>query len=401
MNDIRPPQRPVSHPEPRRQPVPINSSVNDRTSEITELPVIARPDEPTPKRRSWRKRIMISLLALLTLCVVGIIGVFIWYLQALQPVDGSSNQSQRITIEGGLGPAAIADLLEEEEVIRSSTAFEWYVRLEGVQNSLQAGTFTLGAHMPVSEVVAHLLNGKADTFSITFFPGATLRDTTNKPEAQKTDVATMLMRAGYESDEIEVALHKTYNHPVFVTKPTSADIEGYVYGETYEFSSSSSVEDILVRTFDELYSVIQEYDLVAAFKERGLSLYEGLTLASIVQRELPEGDDQKTIAGVFYNRLEQGMPLGADPTYQYASDKAGVPRDPAIDSPYNTRRNVGLPPGPIAAAGELALLATAQPNETDYLYFLSGDDDTMRYGRDQAEHEANIQRYCQSKCQIL
>jgi UPF0755 protein len=107
------------------------------------------------------------------------------------------------------------------------------------------------------------------------------------------------------------------------------------------------------------------------------------------------------IAQVFYLRLAQSMPLGSDVTYQYIADRTGVARDPDLDSPYNTRRYAGLPPGPIATPGLKALLAVANPAQTDYLYFLSGDDDITYFGRTFQEHEANIKNHCQEKCQIL
>ena len=95
------------------------------------------------------------------------------------------------------------------------------------------------------------------------------------------------------------------------------------------------------------------------------------------------------------------MPLGSDVTYQYIADKTGVTRDPNLDSPYNTRRYAGLPPGPIATPGLSALQAVAEPEDSDYLYFLSGDDHVTYYGRTLKEHEANIANHCKVKCQII
>ena len=163
-----------------------------------------------------------------------------------------------------------------------------------------------------------MISGRIDEFSITFFPGATLRDTSGTPENKKTDVTTMLLKAGYEEDEIKAALGKQYDHPLFATKPADADLEGYVYGETYSFSSDATVEEVLTRTFDEFYEVIEQNNLVQAFEEQGLTLYEGITLASIIQREVPESTDQKQVAQVFFKRLAMGMELGSDVTYQYA-----------------------------------------------------------------------------------
>ena len=132
-----------------------------------------------------------------------------------------------------------------------------------------------------------------------------------------------------------------------------------------------------------------------------MSLYQGITLASIIQREVNAEGDQRQVAQVFLLRLKDDISLGSDVTYQYIADKTGVPRDPGLDSPYNTRVVKGLPPGPISAPGRLALDAVANPATGDYKFFLSGDDDKTYFGRTQAEHEKNIADHCKMKCQIL
>jgi UPF0755 protein len=181
-------------------------------------------------------------------------------------------------------------------------------------------------------------------------------------------------------------------------KPASADLEGYVFGETYQFNSGATVQDIIQRTLDQLSTVVTDNGLVAKLKAHGLNLYEGITLASIIQREVSSPADEKQVAQVFYSRLSSGMMLGSDVTYQYIADKTGVARDPNLNSPYNTRRFAGLPPGPISAPGENALLAVANPSVGDYLFFLSGDDDVTYFARTNAEHEANITDHCKVKC---
>lgn len=233
------------------------------------------------------------------------------------------------------------------------------------------------------------MSGKQDTFRVTFLPGDTVANNREK-----------IIELGYSESEVDAALSKTYNRPLFATKPVGADLEGYLYGETLEFDSSASVETILGKFFDQFESVITENNLVEGFKKQGLTLYEGITLASIVQREVPASEDQRQIAQVFFNRIGAGMTLGSDVTYQYAAKKLGVDPTPTLDSPYNTRIHAGLPPGPIAAPGKSALLAIANPADNDYLFFLSGDDDNTYFARTDAEHQQNIVSHCQKKCLI-
>jgi len=350
-----------------------------------------------------RKTILFIVGILITIILSIICTSIFWYQAQLSPVGTDISQLEKITIVSGSNPEQIAKQLKNQSLIRNSTVFRIYLRLSGNNNKLQAGTYRLSPAETVPQIVDHLVSGSVDQFSITFYPGATLTDKTDSKK--KYDVTTILKNAGYSDQEIANALSKTYDSPLFVDKPAGADLEGYVYGQTYNFNSGATVENILQKAFDEFYSVVQKNNLVEKFRSHGLSLYQGITLASIVQREInsPFGEsqpttDQKQAAQVFYSRLEIGMALGSDVTYQYIADKTGVARDVNLDSPYNTRRYTGLPPGPIAAPGLLALLAVSEPANTNYLYFLSGDDNITYFASTNAEHEANIANHCNIKC---
>lgn len=386
-----------SQPSPVNVPpkVPLNPNAVPRPApvapELMQQSIVAAPS-PTPKRKkSWKKGLLFTLLSLIFIATLAGIGAWLWYSAQLAPVDSANTDKKLVTIVSGSTPADIAKTLSEESVIRSESAFLWYTRLNGVQNNLQAGAYRLSPSESTQEIVEHLTNGNVDTFSLTFLPGATLEDNRE-----------VLIKAGYSENEVDTALAKDYESPLFAGKPASADLEGYIYGETYSFGSDATVESILERIFEEFYSVVQEKGLVAQYQAQGLSLFEGITLASIVQREAsPKGDDMPQIAQIFFTRLAMDMQLGSDVTYQYAADKLGVARDTNLDSPYNTRRYTGLPPGPISAPGEKALVAVGSPAEGEYIYFLSGDDDITYYARTLEEHEANIRNHCQQKCQII
>ncbi len=333
--------------------------------------------------------------------VIGIIAsVLLWYNIQLSPVNKTATPLVKIVIKSGSSPTAIAKDLESNCLIRNSTAFQIYLRLTGKINMLKAGTYNLSSMENVGQIVERLVNGAVETFDITFYPGATLKDPTDKPESKKQDVTTVLRRAGYSDSDITAALTANYDSPIFAGKPTEADLEGYIYGETYKFNEGTSVKEILQRAFDEFYSQVQKNNLVAKFASHGLNLYEGITLASIVQKEVSGDSDQKQVAGVFYNRLSIGMSLGSDVTYQYAADQLGVMRDPNLDSPYNTRRFGGLPPGPISSPGLSALIAAAEPASNDYLFFLSGDDGVTYFATNEYGHQANIASHCLVKCSI-
>jgi len=409
------PQRPIQQAQPVQpvQQAPIQRSMQQPP--VQQRPVVQQPPAPqvaqmppslpieniekTKQKVRKRKKWLIIIASILALGIIIAAAIWVWYQVELSPADANNTSKVKIDVAPASTPSEIAALLHDKGVIRNETAFLWNARLDGVQNNLQAGSYRLSPSETTPEIIDHLVKGSVDTFTITFFPGATLNDNVTKAEERK-DVTSVLLKSGYSQDEITKGFSATYDSPLFQDKPATADLEGYIFGETYQFNSGVTVEDILKRTFDEFYKYVVEENLITAFKEQGLTLYQGITLASIVQRE-SGGDDKAEIAQVFYNRMAQNMTLGSDVTYQYIADKEGGVRDPNYNSPYNTRRYTGLPPGPIAVPGLTALRAIAKPADGNYLFFLSGDDDKTYFADTLAGHEANIAAHCKVKCQII
>lgn len=410
MDDFRP-RRPSPAP-PRRpgtvrpnvvpsgtQVQPSSQSLRPPTSSLQNAPAPSTADGNEPssglslknnRPKKTRKRLVLWVSGgILVLLVVVALGGLLWYQQQLSPVNKDDTSKKLVVIKPGTTPDGIASDLAEQKVIRSERAFLLYTKLTKTQNVLQAGSYRLSPSESTPQIVEHLTKGNVDTFELTFLPGATL--------AQNKKV---FLKAGYSEAEVDIAFKKTYDSPLFEGKPSSADLEGYIFGNTYRFGAGTSVEEVLKHIFALYNEEIENNNIAAKLKAKGLTLYEGITLASIIQRESAGGDEAQ-IAQVFYTRLAIDMPLGSDVTYQYIADKTGVARDPNLDSPYNTRRYKGLPPGPIAVPGVAALKAAANPAPGDYVYFLSGDDDVTYFARTLQEHEANIQKHCQEKCKII
>lgn len=356
---------------------------------------------PSPKpKKSSKKKVMLGVFVggILLLALAVAAAVF-WYIQQLTPVATKDTAvTEQLKIESGATPDQIARELKQKNLIRSELGFLVYTRLNGVRGQLQAGSYLISTSESMKDIVGHLTSGKVEEYKITFYPGAAL---SSSAAGDKTPThKQVLMKAGFDETEIDEAFTARYDHPLLAGKPASADLEGYIYGDTYQIAAGSSVEEVLEKTFDEFYAKLEEKDVFTALSARQSSLYDAITLASIVQKE-SGGDDKAQIAQVFYSRLEKGMTLGSDVTYQYAADKMGVPRDVNLNSPYNTRRFEGLPPGPIASPGIAAMEAVARPASGDFLYFLSGDDNVTYYARTEAEHQKNITDHCKEKCQIL
>ena len=235
---------------------------------------------------------------------------------------------------------------------------------------------------------------EAEVFTFTIVPGQTI-----------FDIKANLKEAGYSADEIEEAFNAKYDFDFLKERPEGASLEGYLFGETHEFYQTDSVKDILTRFLEGTKQIISDNDLKNKFLQQDLSLHEGITLASIIQKESP-AEEMPTVAQVFLSRLNLGIPLGSDVTVSYALDVVDPNRETytdnqsalKIDSCYNTRVYAGLPCGPIANPGLLALLAVASPSDTSYLYFLTGDDGMMYYSYTEAEHNQNAYSHCQNLC---
>ncbi|MBC7512430.1 endolytic transglycosylase MltG [Candidatus Saccharibacteria bacterium] len=385
-DDIRSPvgpERPSAGPD--SPPLAAQSPVN-----LSELPTPAIHEQSEQKLAPKKRMIAIILGIIVLVLGVVIVACGFWYARQLQPVDVNSNDKTKITIAAGAGLSDIAETLKKQNLIRSKLAFELYVRQSGKTSSLQSGSYRLSQSEGVPAIVKHLTSGNADTFTITFLPGATL----DKHRQAFLD-------AGYAPEQVDAALEKQYDHPLFESKPESADLEGYIYGETFNFAADATPEEILVYNFDYFRDIIDTNNLVELYKKQGFSLFEGITMASIIQREVAAPEDAAQVAQVFKTRYDMGMKLGSDVTYQYIADKLGQPRSVDFDSPYNTRRYAGLPPGPISSPGLATLQAVGNPAPGDYIYFLSGDDDKTYFARTNEEHERNIQAHCQKKCQII
>jgi len=373
--------------------------VPEINTKLTFQPITSEQSGIKVVKQKSPKKIIFLILATISALLIGVIvGSFFWYNEQIKPLNSSDTKLKIINVESGSTPGQVSRMLEDEGIIRSALVFDIYVKLSGKQDLLQAGTYRLTPSESVAQVVEHLLSGTVDQFSVTFYPGATLTDFFPNSSSKKYDVTTALKTAGYSDNEISQALAASYNSPVLDGKPLLADLEGYVYGQTYNLNTGTSAEAAIQRALDEFYSVVKDNGLIKKFKAHGLSLRQGIILASIIQSEASDPIEQKQVAQVFYSRLALGMMLGSDVTYQYIADKTGVARDTNLDSPYNTRRYTGLPPGPISVPGLSALMAVADPASGDYLFFLSGDDDKMYYAKTDAEHQANIVNHCLVKC---
>ena len=239
---------------------------------------------------------------------------------------------------------------------------------------------------------------KAEVFDFTIRPGETIGE-----------IRESLIAVGYSAEDVDEALNRQYDYSFLSSRPKGATLEGYLFGETYQFYQGVPVADIIKKYLDGMDKVLKENEIEKKYADLGLSLFEGITLASVVQMESGSlSSEMPTVAQVFLSRLDAGIPLGSDVTVSYALDTVDPDRQTyadnesalGVDSCYNTRVNAGLPCGPISNPGLSALLAVASPSDTAYLYFLTGDDGLMYYSYTESEHLQNIYSHCQSLCNV-
>ena len=331
--------------------------------------------------------VWLSIVLVVFLVIVG--AIFSWYSMSLRPVDQPGNASEkRVIVRPGDGVNSIAENLKAANLIRSTLAFRIYSESSGLKSSLQAGGYVINSSQSTQDIIRHMTSGKTDEFDITIIPGKTTEQ-----------IAKELVSDGFAARDVETAMAAEYDHPLLVDKPQGSSLEGYIYPETYRLMADDQAREVILRSFDQFKKTIDENNLLPKLKKHGLNLHQAIILASIVQLEVPDPEDQRQVAQVFLKRLDEDMPLGSDPTFKYAAMLDGATPTINYDSPYNTRLYKGLPPGPIANFNLSALEAVANPAKGDYLYFVSGDDGRTHFSHTLEQHEALTARYCTDLCQ--
>ena len=417
-------------------PPEVQSIINEPTKSESESSESPRPAKSSEKPMKKVKRILLSFFILLFLA--GLFGGgYYWY--SLQPVSSAncrfdsakaaaeSNEKesnsvceyQTIEISAGESVKQIANNLKQADLIRNPLAFELYARINNLHAKLKTGKYSFRKTMSARAIAKQLVNGvvSSDVFNLTILPGTNLLGDKGKSQ---TGIIHQFRTLGYSEEEINQALTKHYDNPVLKglyadeTKlsnpeiPAKLALEGYLYGETYQFYNHEKLENVITTILNQFNDVVVSNQLEEKFKARGFTLREGIILASIIQKEA-RTEDMSGVSMVFQNRLKQGIALGSDVTATYAADITGIDRTNAtnadilaVNSLYNTRKFPGLPPGPIAVPSKAALLAVAEPDSSkaSMLYFLTGDDGLMYYSSTDAEHNQKIRDHCQKLCKV-
>ena len=291
-----------------------------------------------------------------------------------------------VGIEPGDSAAVIARRLAAAGIVTDEWTFRFAAWRAGRDRDLQAGEYFFAAPVSPLEAVAKIADGRVHLRAITFPEGLRLPEMAAIFERQGVGSARAFAAAAADAKLIADL------------DPDAADLEGYLFPETYSLPRHATAGDLVAAMVAQFRAVFDD-ELRARAAARGLSVRETVTLASVIQKETGRRAEHALVSAVFNNRLRIGMPLQSDPTVIYALRSAGVydgnltRANMQIDSPYNTYRHRGLPPGPIAAPGRAVLHAALEPAEATYLYFVSRNDGTHAFADTLREHNRNVRAF--------
>jgi uncharacterized YceG family protein len=312
----------------------------------------------------------------------------LWFLNSLfQPFHGDGSGKVAVTIPKGSSVAEVGDLLAEKDVISNSTLFQVRVTLAGKRSEVYSGNFTLAHDMSYGAAI--------DALSV---PPVKRTLTVTIPEGYtRSQAAQVVEEIGVPGDYTKATIRSKYLDPAEYGGKNAKDLEGFLFPDTFEMKPKAPVEDLVQLQLQDFKRRIKGVDMGYA-KSKNLTVFDVVTIASMVEDEAGVDSQRGLVASVIYNRLHEGMPLGIDATIRFATGNYTEPlteSELAIDSPYNSRTNAGLPPGPISNPGLESLEAAAHPPKTGYLFYVTtpGACGKLTFAKTEAEFEAAVDKY--------
>ena len=333
-------------------------------------------------------RRVLSVLLLVVVLVVGVSVLAVWlgWNDIHESYKGYDSSEQYVTVPQGASSVQIGRVLADAQVVKDPRSFRVALWWTGNGRNLKAGEYRFERAMTPLDVVDVLVRGDVYTQKITFPEGLTILEMSKLYESH-----------GFGSARDFVEASRRVEH-ITELDPVADDLEGYLFPETYALPRNGGAGRLVDLMVDRFRSIYGEQLRTRAAAE-GMTTRQVVTLASLVEKETGKADERPLVAAVFRNRMKIGMPMQADPTVVYALEKAhrydGNIRkvDLSMDSPYNTYKYPGLPPGPIASPGKASLEAALSPANVSYLYFVSRNDGSHVFASNLPEHEANVRRF--------
>ena len=397
-----------------------SGNAHPENTEADELPKRSRRESTKPakkKKKSHLKGFLVTVLILLILLGAGGFFGLRYAESALQPVDPSSKQYMTVQIPDGSNAQEIGSTLEKSGVIKNGLVFTLYVKYKNY-NELKSGYYNLQKSMSVEDVIKELQKGgtpepqEVALADLTIPEGYTLEQIAQTVGQLQGDFKEPLTAEAFMAkvqDETFIA-QEVAKYPNLLESLPAKDsgvryrLEGYLFPATYAIKESTTIESLIDNMLAAMDKNLSPH--YAAIKEKNLTVNELLTIASLVEKEGAKTEDRKLIAGIFYNRLNQNMPLQSNIAILYAEGKLGqnisladdAAIDTSIDSPYNVYTKVGLMPGPVDSPSLDAIESSINQTKSDYLYFVANvQDGKVYYATTREEHDRNVQEHINSK----
>jgi UPF0755 protein len=318
--------------------------------------------------------------------IVTIFVTMFWYGTFLLTPTNSAKSAKpvRVEIPVGANASSIGDSLKKAGLIRSGLAFVTVARVLGESQDMKAGEYEISPNLGVIEIISKLVAGDAVAHSVVIPEGLTLRQVASRLEARRIVNADRFIRAAEQQPK-----------DLGLLIPVSRDsVHGYLMPDTYKFARRTSERDILKEMLTNWNRKVLRPNS-ALFRKSPYPMDKIIVMASLIEREAKVPEDRTKIASVIRNRLRRRMKLDIDATVIFAlgyhKEKLTY-KDLRVDSPFNTYRNVGLPPGPICNPGLASIEAALQPAKTPYLYYVAQPDGSHLFAQTYEEHKANIAR---------
>jgi peptidoglycan lytic transglycosylase G len=311
-----------------------------------------------------------------------------WFLNALfQPLHGDGSGKVQVTIPKGSSVSEVGDLLSEKGVIDDSTFFQIRVTLAGKRDELYAGPFTLAEGMSYGAAIDALSK-----------PPVKKVLTVTVPEGySRSQAAQLVEEVGVPGSYTKATVKSKFLDPAEYGGKGAKSLEGFLFPDTFELKPNAPAADLVELQLKDFKGRIKGVDMSYA-KSKNLTVFDVLTIASMIEDEAGVASQRKLVASVIYNRLREGIPLGIDATIRFATGNYTDPlteSELAVDSPYNSRTNAGLPPGPINSPGLEAIEAAAHPAKTGYIYYVTdpGTCGKLTFAKTEAEFEKAVDEY--------
>ncbi|NBC67929.1 endolytic transglycosylase MltG [Paenibacillus sacheonensis] len=336
---------------------------------------------------------VITTLLSLMILIVGGTYLYIW--NGLRPT--SSGDAVQVELKKGTSPFTFAETLEEQGIIRNAFLFKYYLRYKHEGPKFMAGVYEMKPGMDKQAIIAKLNAGevvKAETIKFTIPEGLTVEQIADKlSEAGFGDKTSFIAAA----DKVQTWPDTEASTHIPTDNKLRHRLEGYLFPETYELPKDTKQDAIIDRLLQELDRKLDTLpeNWEDALEQNGVGFHQMLTIASLVEREVVVDEERPIVAGIIYNRIKKGMPLQIDATVQYLLDKQKerlMESDLQVDSPYNTYKIKGLPPGPIASPSIKSIEAALFPKQTDYYYYVTKKDGSHEhlFAETLKQHNQNI-----------